>query len=80
MAEGIAVNKPMDNACFDIMTQAEKKADFLYSAVDRYIDDAQAANRPELVNMWNTIRQDEQKHLQMLKEALAKDVREGRLR
>ncbi|AFU57638.1 hypothetical protein Ngar_c06950 [Candidatus Nitrososphaera gargensis Ga9.2] len=86
MAEGTAAsinkgtNQPMDNCCFDIMTQTEKKADFLYHAADRYIQDAQAANRPELAHLWNMIKQDEQRHLDMLKRELAKDVQEGRLR
>jgi len=62
------------------MTQTEKKADFLYHAADAYIRDAQAANRPELAQLWSTIKQDEQRHFDMLKQELAKDVQEGRLR
>jgi rubrerythrin len=61
------------------LTQTEKKADFLYRAADTYIQDAQAANRPELAHLWSTIKQDEQRHLDMLKQELAKDVQEGRL-
>jgi hypothetical protein len=72
-------SQPMDNCCFDIMTQTEKKADFLYRAADTYIQDAQAANRPELAHLWSTIKQDEQRHLDMLKQELARDVQEGRL-
>ncbi len=71
---------PMDNCCFDIMTQTEKKADFLYRAADTYIQDAQAANRQELAHLWNTIKQDEKRHLDLLKQELARDVQEGRLR
>ena len=77
---GKGTSQPMDNCCFDIMTQTEKKADFLYRAADTYIQDAQAANRPELAHLWNTIKQDEQRHLDMLKQELARDVQEGRLR
>lgn len=44
-------SQPMDDCCFDLVTQAEKKADFLYHVADRYVQDAQAANRPELVNL-----------------------------
>ena len=37
-SKGTAANKqPMDNCCFDIMTQVEKKADFLYHVADTYI-------------------------------------------
>jgi hypothetical protein len=35
-------NQPMDNCSFDIMTQLEKKADFLYHAANKYIKDAQS--------------------------------------
>ena len=73
-------NQPMDNCSFDIISQTEKKADFLHSTVEKYIRDANAANRPELANLWDTIRQDEQRHLDMLKQELAKDAKEGKLR
>ena len=34
-SKGTTANKqPMDNCCFDIMTQVEKKADFLYHVAD----------------------------------------------
>jgi rubrerythrin len=71
--------QPLDDCSFDIMTQTEKKADFLHSAVDKYIRGAEAANRQGLVDVWNTIKQDEQRHLDMLKKELEKDVREGRM-
>lgn len=73
-------NKPMDDCSFDLIMQAEKKADFIHSAVEKYIRDANEAKRPELASLWETIRQDEQRHLDMLKQQLAKDVKEGRLR
>ena len=58
----------------------EKKIDFLYYAADTYIQHPQTANRPELAHLWNTIKQDEQRHLEMLKQQeLARDVHEGRL-
>jgi hypothetical protein len=44
------------------------------------MQDARAANRPELAHLWNAIKQDEQRHLDLLKQELAKDVQEGRLR
>jgi hypothetical protein len=45
-----------------------------------YIQDARAANRPELAHLWNAIKQDAFVHLALLKQELAKDVQEGRLR
>lgn len=53
----------MDNCCFDIVTQTEKKADFLYRAVDTYIRDAKATNRNGLAEVWSTIKEDEKRHL-----------------
>ncbi|HEY9406819.1 MAG TPA: hypothetical protein VIP53_05155 [Nitrososphaera sp.] len=80
-SKGTTANQqPIDNCCFDIMTQVEKKADFLYHAADTYIQDARAANRAVLAHIWNAIEQDEQRHLDLLKQELAKDVQEGRLR
>jgi hypothetical protein len=52
----------------------EKKADFLHSVVNQYIRDADKENRPELVNLWNTIKEDEQRHMELLKEELAKEI------
>jgi hypothetical protein len=54
--------------------QTEKKADFLYYAADTYIQDRQAANRPELAHLCSTIKQDQQWHPVMLKQELARDV------
>jgi hypothetical protein len=42
--------------------------------VDSYIKDAQSRNRLDLVEMWQTIKQDRQKHANMLKEALEKEI------
>jgi hypothetical protein len=70
----------MDNCSFDIMTQTEKKADFLHSAIEKYIKDARDANRPELERLWNAIKEDEARHLDLLKAEMAKDVQTGRLK
>jgi hypothetical protein len=51
---------------YDIIHQLEKKADFLYSAVHKYIRDAEKDNKPELLKLWSTIKEDEQNHLKML--------------
>jgi rubrerythrin len=48
--------------------------DFLYDTVDSYIKDAESSNRPDLVKVWQTIKQDRQKHAKMLKEALEKEI------
>jgi rubrerythrin len=69
----------LENTTFDILIALGKEAQFLYSTIDIYTSDAQKANRSDLVNMWNTIKQDRQKHLQMLREALEKEAKEEKL-
>ena len=42
--------------------------------------DAVADNRPDLVGVWNAIRQDKEHHLQMLREALVGEARKDNLK
>jgi len=49
-----------------------KDADFLYDDIINYIRDAEIANESKLVELWETIRNDRQKHVEMLKDALEK--------
>lgn len=51
---------------YNVIKQLEKEADFLYSAVEKYIRDSEKDNKPELVKLWNTIKEDEQNHLRCL--------------
>jgi hypothetical protein len=67
------------NSTYNILIALGKEAKFLYSTIDIYTSDAQKANRPDLVNMWNTIKQDRQKHLAMLREALEKEAKQEKL-
>ncbi|HEY7507775.1 hypothetical protein [Candidatus Nitrososphaera sp. FF02] len=68
------------NSTYNIIRALEKDADFLYSTVDQYVKDAEADNRPDLVGVWNAIRQDKEHHLQMLREALAGEARKDNLK
>jgi hypothetical protein len=70
----------LENSTFNILIALGKEAQFLYSTIDTYINDAQKANRSDLVNMWNTIKQDRQRHMQMLRETLEKEAKEEKLR
>jgi len=69
----------LENPTFDILIALGKEAQFLYSTIDTYTSDAQKANRSDLVNMWSTIKQDRQRHMQMLREALEKEAKEEKL-
>jgi len=60
----------LDNSTYNILSSLGKDADFLYDTVDKYINDAESSNRAELAELWKTIRNDRQKHVDMLKGAL----------
>ena len=62
----------LDNTTYDILSTLGKDADFLYDDIDKYIRNAESANESDLVELWKTIRNDRQKHIEMLKDALKK--------
>jgi rubrerythrin len=70
----------LEDSTFDVITQMEKKADFLYSSIEKYMRDAEKDNKPGLVKVWSTIKEDEQNHLRMLREELVREVRENKLK
>lgn len=49
---------PPEDSSYNIIHQLQKKADFLYSQVGQYIRDAEKANKPELIKLWKTIKED----------------------
>jgi hypothetical protein len=69
----------LENSTFNILIALGKEAKFLYSAIDTYIEDARKDNHPELENMWKTIKQDRERHLAMLRDALDKQAKEQKL-
>ena len=68
---------PLSNTMYDILKVMGKDADFLYDTIDRYIEDAQNANKQELVDTWKKIKSDRLSHVNMLKEALEKEIHGG---
>ena len=60
----------LSNRAYDILRTLGKDADFIYDTIDKYIQDAEKDNRSDLVDMWKTIKQDREKHVHMLKDAL----------
>jgi glutamate mutase epsilon subunit len=74
-------DKPLlQDSEYNVIKQLEKEADFLYSAVEDYIRDAEKDNKPELVKLWNTIKVDEQNHLRMLRNELIKEIKQNEFR
>ena len=63
-------NTGLSNRAYDILRTLGKDADFIYDTIDKYIQDAEKDNRSDLVDMWKTIKQDREKHVHMLKDAL----------
>jgi rubrerythrin len=70
----LEMTQVISNVEYSILRALGTDADFLYDTVDSYIKDAQSSNRPDLVKLWQTIKQDRQKHANMLKEALEKEI------
>ncbi|CAN5659753.1 hypothetical protein BH18THE1_BH18THE1_15370 [soil metagenome] len=64
----------LSNTMYDILKVMGKDAEFLYDTIDTYIQDAQKANKQELVNTWNKIKTDRLNHVNMLKDALEKEI------
>jgi len=66
-------NIELSDRTYDILRTLGKDAAFLYDTINRYINDAQKENRQDLVDMWKTIKQDREKHVHMLKDALERE-------
>ena len=69
----------LENSTYNILIALGKEAQFLYSTIDTYIDDARKDNNSDLENMWTTIKQERQRHLGMLRDALDKQAKERKL-
>jgi hypothetical protein len=70
----------LENSTYNILIALGKEARFLYSAIDTYIDDARKDNNSELERTWKTIKQERERHLAMLREALDKQAKQQKLR
>ena len=64
----------LTDTAYDILKVMGKDADFLYDTIEVYNKDAQKANKTELVEIWQTIRNDRKKHMHILKQALEKEI------
>jgi hypothetical protein len=75
----MAETTKLDNSTYNILRALGREADFLYSTVDTYINDANKDNRQHLVEIWNEMKRDKQRHLQMLRDALEREAKEEKL-
>jgi rubrerythrin len=69
----------LENSTYNILITLGKEADFLYSTIDTYTEDARKDNNSDLENMWKTIKQDRERHLAMLRGALDKQAKQQKL-
>ena len=63
----------LENSIYNILSALGKEAQFLYSTIEIYIIDAEKDNRPQLVDTLKSMKQESQRHVQMLREALEKE-------
>lgn len=66
-------NIELNDRTYDILRALGKDASFLYDTINKYISDAEKDNRQDLVDMWKIIKQDREKHIHMLKDALERE-------
>jgi rubrerythrin len=64
----------LTDTAYDIVKVLGKDADFLYDTIETYIIDAQRANNSQLVEIWQTIKNDRKRHMHLLKEALEREI------
>jgi hypothetical protein len=70
----------LENSTYNILMALGREADFLYSTVDTYIQDARKDNRPHLIDIGNEMKRDKEKHLKMLRESLEREAKEEKLK
>ena len=51
----------LKNSTYDVLSALGREADFLYSTIDKYIQDAQNDGNTQLAELWNEIKQDKQR-------------------
>jgi rubrerythrin len=67
----------LSNTMYDILKAMGKDAEFLYDTIDIYIEDAEKENKKELANTWRKIKSDRSSHVNLLKNALEKEIHSG---
>ena len=69
----------LKNSTYDVLSALGREADFLYSTIDKYIQDAQNDGNTQLAEFWKEIKQDKQRQLSRLLECLEKKAKEEKL-
>ncbi|MDQ4066824.1 MAG: hypothetical protein M3114_04485 [Thermoproteota archaeon] len=69
----------LENTTYNLISALEREADFIYSTVETYINDARKESRPQVEEIWKTMKEDKKKHIRMLREALSKEATENKM-
>jgi rubrerythrin len=73
------MQKPcLNDNCYNITKQLAKKLEFL-SHVSKYVEDAQKNGDEKAKTTWQTIRSDEEKHANMLRDLLIAEMKDNKL-
>ncbi|HVF84894.1 MAG TPA: ferritin family protein [Abditibacteriaceae bacterium] len=67
----------LKNNSYNLVTALSEKSEAL-SIYDDFIEDAQEADSPECAELWQQIREDEERHVELLKEHVEKLVQSGK--
>ncbi len=67
----------LKNNSYNIVTALSEKSEAL-SIYDDFIEDAQDAESPECAELWQQIRDDEERHVELLKEHVEMLVKSGK--
>lgn len=69
----------LDNTTYNLISALETEANFLYSTVGTYMEDARKENRQDVEEVWKSIKETKRKNVQMLREALANEAKQDRM-
>lgn len=67
----------LKNNSYNLVTALSEKSEGL-SLYDTFIEDAQDADSPECAEMWQQLREDEERHVELLKEHVEQLVQNGK--
>lgn len=69
----------MKNNTHNLLHHTGRVLDFIYKRCDYYLTDADEANCEECRRIWERIREDYERHVEILRSEIEKHVKEGTL-
>lgn len=71
-----AKREPISNVTYDLVTELSRCADAV-EALDEYIEDSQREGNTDIQQLFQQMRDDEQRHCDMIRDAIKKQVQKG---